>query len=343
MAALVAEITGMPAPRYFLPMALARFLAPLGGMYARFTGRRTLFTPSALHALAHSNRHISHARATLAAVEAHRINRVRLALRLNRLPHEIDAAPLRDIEETSEMSAMQVASLFGSLELRDAFTGQLDAALNHAEGFGQRLQGLGDATRDFGANLTALTAPITAFGLTGSRAVSDFQDVIAEIGVRAGLTAEEIEEVRRVSIAYGNDPSLRATAASSADALLELLTSGQNLEEALGTSYGWVEFSFSTAPSLSGSATYWIVLETADSASESDYVVWSAESKDAVFDLLDEDTVYDEPVDIGSWSLEESKIACRFDDGSGAHADTQTTFKNLHTATLDITCEVRLR
>lgn len=131
------------------------------------------------------------------------------------------------------------------------------------------------------------------------------------------------------------------------------------------TSYGWIEFTFATNPSLSGSTTYWIVLETADTQSDTNYVewgddesspgytngemkseassTWSALTADAIFDVLGEGTVYDEPIAIGSWTLEELKMAARFDDGSGSNADTQSTFKNLHTATLDLTCEVRLQ
>ncbi len=63
MTASISEITGAPAPRCFIPIALACLFAPLGSIYARLTKRRALFTPSALHALAHSNRKISRARA----------------------------------------------------------------------------------------------------------------------------------------------------------------------------------------------------------------------------------------------------------------------------------------
>jgi hypothetical protein len=69
---------------------------------------------------------------------------------------------------------------------------------------------------------------------------------------------------------------------------------------------------------------------------------WSAESKDACFDVVAPATSLDEPVAVGSSTMKECKLSARYDDGAGGNADTQTTFGNNHTSTLDITCEVRL-
>jgi len=84
-------------------------------------------------------------------------------------------------------------------------------------------------------------------------------------------------------------------------------TSGTVAASTLGTSYGWVDFTFATPPSLSAGTTYWLVLTTTDAASGTNYVqwgadgsapgyaegemlsqtggVWSAEGKDAVFEV----------------------------------------------------------
>ena len=133
----------------------------------------------------------------------------------------------------------------------------------------------------------------------------------------------------------------------------------------LSTSYGWIEFTFSTNPSLSGSTTYWIVLETADAQSPSDYVVWGAdgsapsyangemlsydgatwntESKDAVFEALGPGASYEEPCAIQRWSMADTlDIAVRYDDGSGNNRPTNTTFKNVTGAAKDITVVVEL-
>jgi hypothetical protein len=148
------------------------------------------------------------------------------------------------------------------------------------------------------------------------------------------------------------------------DALVTDGTSNAVAASSLSSSYGWITFTFPDPPALSASTTYWLVLETTDSASDDNHVVWgadastpsyadgemkseasstwSAESKDAVFNVFDAAGDYVEPMNIGSWSLEDAKVAARFDDGSGASAATQTTFKNKHTASLDLTCEVVL-
>lgn len=135
-------------------------------------------------------------------------------------------------------------------------------------------------------------------------------------------------------------------------------------ESGLGTSYGWIEFDFGTDFSLSGSTTYWLVLSTDRSASNSDYVVWgadgstpgyadgemqsevaaswSAESKDAVFEVLKPVVLYDEPCVIGRSSGGTRDVGVRFDDGSGSDANTKTTFVNHMGGSADVTCVVEL-
>jgi hypothetical protein len=135
-------------------------------------------------------------------------------------------------------------------------------------------------------------------------------------------------------------------------------------ESGLGSSYADATFTFSTPASISGSTTYWLVLSTDRSASETNYVAWgadgstpsyadgammseassswSAESKDAVFEVFGEGTTYDEPLGIGSVSGASEEIGVRYDDGAGSDGDTKTTFKNLTGASADIVCEVVL-
>jgi dihydroflavonol-4-reductase len=63
IAAMVAEITGIPAPGFVCPLWLARLGAPFITAASRLKGSRPLYTGVSLRAL-RSNRHISHARAT---------------------------------------------------------------------------------------------------------------------------------------------------------------------------------------------------------------------------------------------------------------------------------------
>lgn len=63
LAGTVAEITGVPAPRFVCPMWLGRVGAPAATAFARLSGKRPLFTSASLRAL-NSHRRISHERAT---------------------------------------------------------------------------------------------------------------------------------------------------------------------------------------------------------------------------------------------------------------------------------------
>ncbi len=133
-------------------------------------------------------------------------------------------------------------------------------------------------------------------------------------------------------------------------------------EAGLSTSYSdtlfnWPDFSLNAG-------TYWLVLITSRAASNTDYVVWgadssspayaggemksessavwSAQSKDGVFAVTEQGTTYEERCVVGRWSAGSRDIAARFDDGSGANPDTRTTFKNVSGTTLDVTCVVEL-
>ncbi len=63
IAAMVAEISGMPSPRFVLPLWMARLGAPVITALSRLKGKRPLYTSVSLRTL-RSNRYISHARAT---------------------------------------------------------------------------------------------------------------------------------------------------------------------------------------------------------------------------------------------------------------------------------------
>lgn len=133
----------------------------------------------------------------------------------------------------------------------------------------------------------------------------------------------------------------------------------------VSASYGYINFDLPAAVALVTSTTYWIVLSTSDTASGSNYIIWgadgstpnysngemryesasawNAESKDAIFDVVGADTVYDERCTIGRWSGGTRDIAVRFDDGAAANPNTNTTFRNVSGGSLDLTCVVELQ
>lgn len=111
----------------------------------------------------------------------------------------------------------------------------LDSGLASAEskitGFGNKLKGVGSSVMGAGAQITALTAPIgLAFGV-GLSTASQFQDVMKEIETRASLTGEELEQVSDFALQMGADTNFSGQQA--ADGLLQLMTSGASLNEAM--------------------------------------------------------------------------------------------------------------
>lgn len=142
-------------------------------------------------------------------------------------------------------------------------------------------------------------------------------------------------------------------------------TSNTVAASSLSTSYGYITFTFSTPPSLSGATQYHIVLETADSQSNTNYVgwgadgsspgyssgemkrersaAWSAESKDAIFQMVGAGVDYINPVNVDWWSSTKADVVAQAGDSGGSDVATKTTFKCKAAAGFaDITVEVTL-
>lgn len=188
-----------------------------------------------------------------------------------------------------------------------------------------------------------------SFQVTGSQTVDEVKLWLKKVGSPTGTMTLRIETDS------SGDPS---GVLAHANLTVTVAESG------LGASYADVSFSFASSASISGSTTYWIVLSTDRSASQTDYVdwgadgsspgyangemksesssSWSAESKDAVFSVEGPGTVYDEPLAIGSVTGDSEEMGVRYDDGAGSDGDTKTTFKNLTGASADIVCGVVL-
>lgn len=111
---------------------------------------------------------------------------------------------------------------------------QADRALGgFASDMGSRLTRLGGQMQSLGTSLTVLTAPLAvAFG-AGINAASDFEDIMAEIGARTGATAEEMRRISDFALEMGANTAFSAQQAG--DAFLQLLSSGQSVEEAMAT------------------------------------------------------------------------------------------------------------
>lgn len=117
----------------------------------------------------------------------------------------------------------------------------VQSAINQAQGtlasglggLGSNIQGIGQNLTQMGSQMSIAFAPITGFVTNGIFAFSRFQDVLAEIQARTGLTNEEMQTVRETALQMGADTSFSATQA--AEAFLQLASSGQSVEQAMGT------------------------------------------------------------------------------------------------------------
>jgi ABC-type transporter Mla subunit MlaD len=130
-------------------------------------------------------------------------------------------------------NAIEVASLFGTLELRDTatqtlrqFDSSLDRTAQNLQNIGGRLQGLGLA-------ISAAVAPLVGFGAQGVRTAMTFDSAMAQISARTGTVGEDLERVRQLALQMGADTVFSAQ--DAADAMLELLASGQTVEQMMST------------------------------------------------------------------------------------------------------------
>jgi len=98
---------------------------------------------------------------------------------------------------------------------------------------GQSISAFGDRMTGLGARITALTAPMTVLSVSGIKTASDFDALMKQIELFGGVTGDELETVRQYALQMGADTKFSAQDAGMA--LLDLLKSGQSLEEALAT------------------------------------------------------------------------------------------------------------
>jgi hypothetical protein len=134
----------------------------------------------------------------------------------------------------------------------------------------------------------------------------------------------------------------------------------------LTTGYTLIRFTWPTPPTITASTQYHLVLTTADSASNSNYVEWGTDAStppyangalallqsaswaaaspaaDGIFDLYGVGSTFGSTMTPGLWISLQSDIVARNDDGAGANSATNTTFKNTSGVTLDVTCIVEL-
>lgn len=128
----------------------------------------------------------------------------------------------------------EVARLWATITLQDNLTPRLQQAENNLTVFGQRIdRNFGRNLTQLGTNLTMMTAPLVAFGVQGIRTAADFESAMAEISARTGIVGDDLTRVRDLALQMGDDTVFSAQ--DAANAFLELLASGQSVEEAIAT------------------------------------------------------------------------------------------------------------
>lgn len=131
------------------------------------------------------------------------------------------------------MSAIEVASLFGTLDLRDNASAALRAFDSGMANVETRLASFGGKVQSVGISISAITAPLVAFGATGVKVASDFEGALAEISARTGVVGADLKRISDFALQMGADTAFSAQQA--ADAFLQLLTSGQDTTQAMAT------------------------------------------------------------------------------------------------------------
>lgn len=99
------------------------------------------------------------------------------------------------------------------------------------QNIGASIQGMGNNIASIGSGITAWTAPITAVGLSGLKTFADFEDVMAQISARTGLTGEALKKLEDEALSLGSSTLFSGTEA--AQGMLTLLTAGLDTEQAL--------------------------------------------------------------------------------------------------------------
>lgn len=192
-----------------------------------------------------------------------------------------------------------VANATDGFSLGDAFgaikfdVSSIDASVRQAQAsfdsaianMGNSMKRMGDQMSNVGSSLTMLTAPLTAMGVVGLKAASDFDSLMKSIEIFGGVTGDELEKVRLAALELG-----AATKFSSSDAaagLLDLLKSGQALEEAMSTLPAVMdlaaagEMSLAAAAGITSSALAQFGLAAEDARSVSDALAKAANASRA--------------------------------------------------------------
>lgn len=137
---------------------------------------------------------------------------------------------------TSSGGGTQLGNAYGVITID---TSGIDAAIDRAVSAVGRIPGaiqpgidkLLDSVGNIAGNLTALTAPLMVAGGAGVKAAADFDVLLTQIEVFGNVAPDQMEKVRQYALQMGADTKFASSDAAAA--MLDLLKSGQSLEQAM--------------------------------------------------------------------------------------------------------------
>lgn len=100
-----------------------------------------------------------------------------------------------------------------------------------ASGVSKQMRDLGGSVTRLGAGMSALTAPIGLAMGAGISIASEFEDSLAELSARTGITGDALLDVRDAALDFGEQTAFSAQ--QSIDGMLQLATSGWSVQEAI--------------------------------------------------------------------------------------------------------------
>ncbi len=100
-------------------------------------------------------------------------------------------------------------------------------------GIGERISGIGESFSRIGGALTTFSAPIAAIGGVGLKSAADFDELLKQIEIFGNVAPDQLKTVSDFALQMGADTKF--SSGDAAAALLDLLKSGQSLEQAMAT------------------------------------------------------------------------------------------------------------
>jgi TP901 family phage tail tape measure protein len=101
------------------------------------------------------------------------------------------------------------------------------------QGIGDRISSVGDSFSRLGGAISTFSAPIALAGGVGVNAAADFDVLMKQIEVFGNVAPDQLSKVSDFALKMGADTKFSSSDAASA--LLDLLKSGQSLEQAMAT------------------------------------------------------------------------------------------------------------